>query len=187
MKKILFNLFYLLSIYPIFKSQCENKNESDCINSNASGTYPDYCCYYKPLIPYNETGECKTIPYFSYFKGLNREYINGTLYNVTCNANRTTFALEECGDIHRKWEASLKNCKKHSTPLDSCCYYSGKKNNNNNTDHGQQEFEKGCYWLGSKYEGSINWAGITLECNQNYLNYYVFYILLFLEFFCFKI
>ena len=178
MKKILLNIFCLLSIYPIFKSQCEDKDEKECLIYNESGAYPDYCCYYKPLIPYNETGECKTVPYSSYFKGLIREYINGSLYNLTCNKNKTTFALEECGNIHKKKDASIKNCKKYSTFVDSCCFYNGKKNNN--IDHGQQEFEKGCYWLGSKYEGSIEWAGISLECNQNYLNYSIFYIFSFI-------
>ena len=177
------HLLFLLFIYPIITLDCESKTTLDkCLNEKDIGNYPDLCCFLQPLFNSSSKSECITVPYSTYFSGYNREYKNGILYNVTCNeTNRsTTFILEECGNINKKKKASLKNCKKYSTVLDSCCYYKGKSDNEFEMDLGNQDYEKGCYWLGSKYEGTINWAGAKLECNQNYLNYCMLYIFTFI-------
>ena len=181
-RKLLKTIFIILYVYPIITLNCSshNGNEESCINTKDVGKYPDYCCYFDPIIGQKEnvTGECKQIPYSSHPKNESKEYIDGILYNVTCNVEEEAYPLEECGNIYQKDKASLKNCKKFSTFVDSCCYYKGYN------DKGEPEIEtnfvKGCYWLGSKYDGKIFWAGIRLECNQNYLNYYLFYIFTFI-------
>ena len=199
MKKILVNIFLLLIIYPISKLDiCEEKNSlNDCIEASTSSKYKDYCCYLDPLYG-SGSPKCKTVPYSSYFTGYKRDYIDGTLYNVTCKLEEKksedndeekdenkTYALERCGDTHKEVK-SLKDCKKYSSFVDSCCYFSNEKDDKESyIDFGEQEFEKGCYWLGSKYEGKIKWAGITLECQQNYLNYYIFSLYFFVSIFLF--
>ena len=70
--------------------------------------------------------------------------------------NITTLALEKCGKNEAK---SLDDCKKYSNVLNSCCFTEGKSS----------IYEKGCYWLGTKYEGDIDWANGHFECNSNYL------------------
>ena len=162
-----FHIFIILSICSLIISQdCENVtnvNEQSCLIKSETGKYPNICCFYQALYPENDNEtKCRTIPYSSYFSEYNREYIDGILYNVTCNNTRktTTYVLEQCGNTFKEVK-SLSDCKKYSTFVDSCCYYSGPK-----TD----QIEKGCYWLGSKYEGNINWAGVQLECYQYYLH-----------------
>ena len=186
MKLILLNIIcLLLSFYSILNPPCEEMdNLTKCIYNKNYTKYPDFCCYFEPLnVNPNSKNQsfCKTVPYSSYFTGYHREYLNGTLFKVTCldyQDQYRTFALEQCGNIYKKEKASLNKCKEFSTPVDSCCYYSGKKDES--IDFGSQEFDKGCYWLGSKYEGKITWAGIDLECHQNYLNYYIFSLFTFL-------
>ena len=183
MKKIFLNIFILLTIYPISNSICSGNDINSCIKSGVSSKYHDYCCFLTPLYPQTGSGKCITVPYSAYFTGYNKEYIDGILYSVNCTSEEEgdkTFALEQCGDTHNKGK-SLKDCKKYSTFVDSCCYYKGKnKDDDPIIDFGQQKFEQGCYWLGSKYEGDIFFAGIRLECHQNYLNHHILSIFIFI-------
>ena len=175
MKKIFLNIFILLTIYPISNSICSGNDINSCIKSGVSSKYHDYCCYLTPLYPQTGNGKCITVPYSAYFTGYNREYIDGILYRVNCTSEEEgdkTFALEQCGDTHNKGK-SLKDCKKYSTLVDSCCYFSG--NFVDDIDQKEQKLNVGCYWLGSKYNGKINWAGAELECHHKYLNYSLFY------------
>ena len=173
MKKIIFNIFLFFSINHIIISQ--NCNCIDGTNQNKA--YPDYCCKYTAINPNTPSQTfCKTVPYSSYFSGYKNEYINEVLYKVECNnqENKTTFALEPCGNIYSE-KLSFKNCKKYSTLVDSCCYFSGTFVDD--IDQKEQSLIKGCYWLGSKYNGEINWAGAKLECHHKYLNYSLFYFI----------
>ena len=179
MKKIIFHIFLFFSIsHIIISNTCEEKSYNDCVSDNSQNkTYPDYCCKYKAINPeYATKNFCKTVPYSSYFSGYKNEYIKGILFEVDCNNNQghQTYALEPCGNIHSK-EFSFKNCKKYSTLVDSCCYFSGTFVDD--IDQKEQSLSKGCYWLGSKYNGEINWAGAELECHHKYLNYSLFYFI----------
>ncbi len=178
MKKINLNILIFIVLFHIILSQdCENFNstEDECQNATTKGKYPTFCCYYKAIYPIKDPSlnKCKAVPYSSYYSDYNKEYLDGILYNVTCNKTLgpTTYILEQCGNTQGNVD-SLKDCKKYSTFVDSCCYYSGPNKN---------EIKKGCYWLGSKYEGKINWAGVQLECYQKYLNYSlisIFYLII---------
>ena len=177
MKKIIFNIFLFFSInHFIISETCEKKDLSHCLDNNHKNiTYPDYCCKFTDLTPNSNDIFCKTVPYSSYFSGYNNEYLNGKLYKVECNVNteeHKTFALERCGNIYEK-EPTFGQCKQYSTLVDSCCYFEGTLE----TDQKEQNLTKGCYWLGSKYHGNIDWAGVKLECHHKYLNYSLFYFI----------
>ena len=152
----------------------ENENEKtfpdvdDCLKHSSKGRYSDYCCHFDPLthktiqpVPF-----CKTVPYSTYFSGYTKEYIDGVLYNVECGAKQTTHILERCGNTNKSPDG-LNSCKKYSSFVNSCCYYSGEKKDEDKMKG--QILEKGCYWLGSKYEGKIEWAGVELKCSDFYL------------------
>ena len=175
-------LLIFLMILSTFSATCEkNWNSSinsmdDCFNSSGIGKYSDHCCYYQQIYPDNTTNTsdlCITVPYSSYM-GLNSySYFNDILYNVTCykdekNEKEIT-PLERCGNTHDT-KFSLKRCKKYSSFVDSCCYHE--------KEGDQDSLGSGCFWLGTKYEGSITWANIKLKCSDSYLKYSLFYAIL---------
>ena len=178
MKKIILEILLSLNIYAIIYSKCsdyDNKQE-DCLKESQTGKYPDLCCFYKEEGNIDGSGLCKAIPYSSYSQEYKREYIDGILYNINCSKiNKETFNLERCGNIYDQ-NPSKKECKKYSTYVDSCCFYSGKNNADDPKNEGKP-FVKGCYWLGSKYEGSIYWAGARLDCSFKFLSYSLFALL----------
>ena len=80
--------------------------------------------------------------------------------------------LEQCGNVNEANDASLGKCQKHSTVLNSCCYVKG-----------NNDISKGCYWLGTKYEGEIKYAGVDMECFMDYLKFKLFYLIFLFLFF----
>ena len=174
MKKIILKLFLCINIWSIiYANKCEGLSNSSCISSDNS-KYPNLCCFFKPVTGGNPF--CKTVPFSSYYSGYKKEYIDGILYDVNCgNSNEETYTLERCGNIYNE-NPKKKECKKYSTYVDSCCYYSG-KNKDDDPQIDETNFKKGCYWLGSKYEGSIFWAGARLECSFKFLKYSLFSLL----------
>ena len=184
MKKLLMIIFFILIICPVSKSKTceESSSENDCKTDESK--YSDFCCYFNPINGIGN-GFCKTVPYSSFFKDYKKEYINETLYNVSCdipNSTIQTFPLEQCGNSHEEKGKNfgLKNCKKYSTLVNSCCYFSGNDFDSNIKFKEDEKFQKGCYWLGSKYEGKVKWAGIELQCHQKYLNYYLYSFFIFI-------
>ncbi len=176
MKGIILKIFISLNIYAIIYSKCEDKNEEGkdkCLDQSDKSKYPDLCCYYEEVENKNNH-HCKAVPYSSYSQENTTDYIDGILYNVICppNISKDNFNLERCGNIYDE-NPSKKDCRKYSTYVDSCCYYSG-KNKDEDPENQGEEFKKGCYWLGSKYEGSIFWAGARLECSLQFLKYSLF-------------
>lgn len=163
-----FTFFSYITSYDCETVQTPTKVE-DCTKFNSLGAYPDYCC----LLSHGDNKLCKSVPYSSYFSGFNKTNIDGKLYDVDCGdsaKNRVTYALEPCGNVNERNKASLGNCKKYSSFVNSCCYFN--KNNRKDTDpdiHSYPELDNGCYWLGSKYEGEIFWAGERLKCSSNFV------------------
>ena len=180
MNKIILKILLSLSIYAIIYSKCEDKetNRTKCLG-NPNDKYPNVCCFFEKVMTEDDTTEethCKEIPFSSYTKSETKEYFNGKLFNVSCpEVSKENFNLEQCGNIYNT-NPSKKDCRKYSTYVDSCCYYSGEKNDDDPENKGEP-FKKGCYWLGSKYEGSIIWAGARLECSFKFLNYSLFTLL----------
>ena len=178
MKKIILEIFLSLNIYAFIYSQCSdhNNDENKCLEKSQNGKYPDLCCFFKKEDSTDGSGLCKAIPYSSYSQEYNKEYIDGTLYNINCSKiDKETYNLERCGNTYNQ-NPSKKECKKYSTYVDSCCYYSGENKADDPKNEGKA-FVKGCYWLGSKYEGSIFWAGARLECSFKFLSYSLFTLL----------
>ena len=198
MKNIFFEILILINIFFFITSLiCNETSRNDCLKKE-NNKYPDVCCFYKELnkdtkdnsdipssddttIENNEEGSCKLVPYSAYYKSKYIEYIDGKLYEVNCDdIDKKPYALEECGNTYKKDKASLKECKKYSTFVDSCCYYSEKnKKDDDPVVNVTDQLIEGCYWLGSKYEGSIFWAGVRLECFNKYLQFSL-YSLIFL-------
>ena len=166
-------LFFIININYIFSlDNCSISNPNrieDCFYQQNYVLYSDYCCYFNS----SDKSFCKAIPYSSYNDKDKYENIDGVLYQVTCDTgNRKVTLLEECGNTNEANEANYEKCKKHSTVLNSCCYVKGNGNIN-----------KGCYWLGTKYEGDINWTGVEMECSIDYLKYSIIYLIFIFLFF----
>ena len=167
-------LIFLINLFLISSnSDCEKTIPSkpdDCTSINVSDSmqYPDYCCYYQSVDNNNNKNPfCRTIPYSSYYQEESYENINDELYKVTCKGKgKKATLLEQCGNVNKASETEFDDCKEHSTLVNSCCFTNGYAN-----------IPKGCYWLGSKYEGEVTWAGVDLECNMNYLKYSLFYLI----------
>ena len=173
-KNILILVFLLnLGIILSFNG-CDNiteaGNETDCtsVKLSNSNRYPDYCCFYEQIDPKNDTQKfCRTVPYSSFYQEETYENINDHLYKVTCKSdegNKTY--LEQCGDVNKGSNVDFEDCKEYSTLLNSCCF-----------TEGNSDLKKGCYWLGTKYEGDIYWAGVDMECNLNYIKYSLVYLI----------
>ena len=175
---LFFIIFPVILSESIFLDSCENKKpekNTDCTQySDKKKKYPDYCCYLEQMSnkTENQIKMCKLIPYSAYSSKYTKEIIDGELYKIDCGPTQTTYPLEQCGNIHKEAK-KLGDCKKYSTFVDSCCYYK-KDDQNKNSDFK----ENSCYWLGSKYEGKINWAGIDLQCDCKFLNISLFMIIL---------
>ena len=181
MSNLSFKLLLIsLMIFSTFSAACEkdwnntNTDETKCFEKSGKGKYSDHCCHYKEIYPNaNESNLCLTVPYSSYM-GLNSySYINDILYEVTCNNDsineKEITPLERCGNTYDT-KFSLKRCKKYSSFVDSCCYHE--------KEGDQDSLGSGCFWLGTKYEGSITWANIKLKCSDSYLKYSLFYAIL---------
>ena len=180
MKNIILKIIFSLNIYSLICSNCvDTEVEEKCLKKFGSDKYPDLCCYYKEVGEEGGNGaegdhHCRAVPYSSYSQENTTDYIDGKLYTVQCpeGVSKDNFNLERCGNIYDE-NPSKKDCRKYSTYVDSCCYYSGKNKDDDPGNQGE-EFKKGCYWLGSKYEGSIFWAGARLECSFQFLKYSLF-------------
>ena len=165
-KKIFFVFLFLINLNFIFSiigcEQKKNPNQAeDCNVLSSKSSYPDYCCFYK-LFNSNKTF-CRTIPYSAIYKDLKYENIDGELYEVNCSSSNEATLLEQCGKKNEG--TSLESCKEYSNGVNSCCYIKG-----------NNEISRGCYWLGTKYEGKTTWAGVEMECNMSFLKYSLFYL-----------
>ena len=168
-------LFFIIKLNFVFSADgCDDitaaTDASTCTEHSTSSQYSDYCCYYKK--DGESSGFCKTIPYSTYNNRDKYEYIGDILYEVKCEDKREVTLLEQCGNINKADDASLGKCQKHSTVLNSCCYVKG-----------NNEISKGCYWLGTKYEGEIKYAGVDMECFMDYLKFKLFYLIFLFLFF----
>ena len=164
-KKIFFVFLFLINILFAKQFQCEQKRNpnqaEECNVLSSKSSYPDYCCFYK-LFNSNKTF-CRTIPYSAIYKDLKYENIDGELYEVNCSSSNEATLLEQCGKKNEG--TSLESCKEYSNGVNSCCYIKG-----------NNEISRGCYWLGTKYEGKTTWAGVEMECNMSFLKYSLFYL-----------
>ena len=188
-KKYIF-IITLIFISKTFQQKCSDLTiSSNCTNYPLSDLYGDKCCWYEKVTTSSSTSpdsHCRKIPYsasikFSTGKTLEYDVIDGDLYKVDCGsqtyADQSVGVLSRCGEDLDSF--SLKKCKKYSSYVDSCCYYSGKKKDQLYNEP-YPKTEEGCYWLGAKYSGNINWAGLKLKCEGKYLkNKFLMLLLLF--------
>ena len=187
-KKYIF-IITLIFISKTFQ-QCNGLSQPDCKAYPLSDLYGDKCCWYTKATSTSKDLDfyCRKIPYsasikFSTGKTLEYDVIEGDLYKVDCGsqtyADQSVGVLSRCGEDLDSF--SLKKCKKYSSYVDSCCYYSGKKKDQLYNEP-YPKTEEGCYWLGAKYSGNINWAGLKLKCEGKYLKNKFLMLLLFIFF-----
>lgn len=125
------------------------------------------CCVLSPINQtINLSSFCK-----SYLKATSyptTEAIDGIQYNVVCNDIPTASQPNSSYNKPQKRQNEVKSfsqniacgkesvtyisdCTNSSTETNSCCYYSY-------SDY------KGCFWLGSKFDGESNYNGIKFNC-----------------------
>merc|ERR1711976_467773 len=136
---------------------CETSTPSSVANCHTRTTdAQNICCYLSGVQKFENTRFCLSIPKTSY-NGDTKYYHNGATYNISCpnyaDAKKKA-TLKSCGDGS---EAGMRDCATSSSLVESCCY-------NSVSDNGP----KGCYWLGSKFEGKTKWAGLELDCDDTY-------------------
>ena len=169
-------MIFIFFISNTIQQNCNdyNGNIDGCISASSVDLYGDKCCVYTKVS--DETNQtCKKIPYSASIRLgdeeiLNYDVIDGELYKVNCGDkyydDQSIGVLNKCGEDLKSF--SLKKCKKYSSYVDSCCYYSGKKKDQKYNEP-YPHTEEGCYWLGAKYSGNINWAGLKLKCKGAFI------------------
>jgi len=175
-KKTFLILSFIFFISLTTQQICSSKNsKDDCKAASSMDMYGDKCCWYKSKTDSSKT-MCKKVPYSASIKlsdsdGDNLKYdvIDGELYEVDCDnfEDQKAGVLSKCAE-NLEDDFSLKKCKKYSSYVDSCCYYSGKKKDQNYNEP-YPETKEGCYWLGAKFSGDINWGGLKLSCKGEFL------------------
>ena len=174
-KNILILVFLLNLGIILSTNDCDSitnaQDKTVCTNVKLSNSkkYPDYCCFYEQMDDDTAKKFCRTVPYSSFYEEETYENINDHLYKVTCKSDEGAKTyLEQCGDVNKGSNVDFEDCKEYSTLLNSCCLAKGNSDLN---------LKKGCYWLGTKYEGEINYAGVDMECDMNYIKYSLFYLI----------
>ncbi len=186
---LLISLLILSSLYFSFvqTQSCENidiKINSKCIRENINKDNLTACCVLSPI---NQT---INIPSFCKSYSQSTSYptsdaIDGIQYNVVChdipstNPNTSSFNKPKkrqnevksftqnakCGKDTVTYES---DCTNSSTLENSCCFYS------------YSDF-KGCFWLGSKFDGKSNYNGIKFNCRvENIIANFSLMIMIFL-------
>jgi len=152
---IVFKLIISQNIIPTTLS-CSNtspKSANDCFNNLTNDD--NICCYLSGVQTYANEKMCISIPSTSYVGDLSY-ILSKKTYNIQCRVSTSTPTfLKQCGFAGA---LSSSDCSTGSTFVNSCCYYSGTDVN---------KTPQGCYWLGTKYSGKTNWAGLSLECASN--------------------
>ena len=189
MRKIIIiaSLLLFSSIKAEYCSKITPNLETDCFALSGPNLHDDMCCYYKSVETEGENrgkeGDsipkpfCRPIPYSARIN-INYDIIDGKLYTVKCDPKeqdgtkkKEITVLQRCGEDVTN--PSVKKCKKYSSYVDSCCYWNGKDTIGDNLrpypdpkdNEGQ---DRGCYWLGAKFDGTIYWGTMKLKCGSFY-------------------
>jgi len=136
---------------------------SDC--TTAKTNTGNLCCFLSGLQNYSSDKMCVSLPSVSY-TGAKTYVLNGKTYMIDCGVqiSASSNILNTCGPTPA---AGQSDCQTGSSFSNSCCW---------------AEKQKGCYWLGTKYRGSTNWAGMSLDCSSSYLTFSMTFVLFFLAF-----
>ena len=160
----------------------DTNNANECYARSGPNLHDDMCCFYKSVEEESEDegsskGFCRPIPYSARIN-INYDIIDGKLYTVKCDPKeqdgtkkKEITVLQRCGEDVTN--PSVKKCKKYSSYVDSCCYWNGKDTIGDNLrpypdpkdNEGQ---DRGCYWLGAKFDGTIYWGTMKLKCGSFY-------------------
>lgn len=174
-KLILLALITILSLNFITGQvtyQCSSTiptSQSDCFNATTDSN--QYCCYLTGINNYSDEKFCLNVPQTAYTGETKYAYDN-KVYNIACDFSEETTILEKCPGE----PTSKKGCSTGSSFTNSCCYY--KKIDTDSPNEKVQNSDTGCYWLGTKFNGDISWAGLKLSCSQNFLTFSITFSLL---------
>ena len=142
---------------------------------NQSTNAGNLCCYIQGIQNYSTDRMCLSIPSDSYLGESTTRY-NGKEYSISCKTTTTPALLSSCGTSSA---GSQSDCATSSSYTNSCCYFSGFTSTSN-----KSATPAGCYWLGTKYSGTVTWAGLSLNCAGDYITYstYILFALIALLF-----
>jgi hypothetical protein len=148
--------------------------DTDCFNQSSSND--ELCCYLSSINTSPNSQFCLSIP-SSAFTGDSIYAYNNVNYNIACKSQGLNSILESCSGI----SGSVAGCSTGSSFTNSCCYY--QKTDTGSLYDKVQNTPTGCYWIGTKFTGSLSWAGLPLNCSANFLTFsasLVFFVFLFL-------
>jgi hypothetical protein len=175
-KKLLLVSLTILSLHFIYASDCSSTvptKSGDCFSKSSNNR--EICCYLTGLNSYSNDKLCVSIPN-SAFTGETKYSYDNKIYNIECDYPGTSSILEKCGGT----PDSKKGCSTGSSFTNSCCYY--EKTETESPNEKVKNTKTGCYWLGTKFEGEISWAGLMLACNSSFLTYSLPLLFVFLLF-----
>lgn len=147
---------------------------TDCYNQSSSSD--ELCCYLTSINTSPSSKFCLSIPSSAYTGDTIYAFDNNN-YNIACNSPGFNSILESCGGV----SGSVAGCSTGSSFTNSCCYY--QKTDTGSPNGKVQKTPTGCYWIGTKFTGSLSWAGLPLNCSSNFLTFstsLIFFVFLFL-------
>ena len=166
MKKIFNSLFIIIFVFGEINSECNYEQTastaSECLKKSNETTY---CCFISPINDPSSPSMCYPFPKDKYYGFANINFNNKT-YSIECgigsrymgtNWNFISGVRKLCGE---KNPNDYTECIKDSTENNSCCYYESEEMN-----------ERGCYWLGIKYQAKVTKNKYTFICGSNFLKY----------------
>jgi len=175
-KNIFKSLLIIIFIYFVNSSDCSSTlptSKEDCYTKSLSNG--ELCCYLTGLNAYSSDKLCLGIP-TSAFSGESKYSYDNKIYNIECNYSGPSSILEKCGGT----PDSRKGCSTGSSFANSCCYY--EQTETESVNEKVKNTKTGCYWLGTKYEGEISWAGLLLSCDSSFLTYSLHFLFVFMLF-----
>jgi hypothetical protein len=181
--KLIILISLALLNFSMSNQNCESTNpttQTDCYNRVT--LTDNKCCYLSGLGTYSNQRMCLNVP-ISSFSGEKQIEYEGKAWAISCNtgSNDNYSILERCVNFE---SMSLNGCSTASSFTESCCFYD-KPSVVSSTNQKVLNTPTGCYKLGTKYFGTINWAGLKLECNTKFIQssiYLIFVSLLFVIF-----
>ena len=175
-KNIFKSLLIIFFIYFVNASDCSStvpNSKGDCFGKSSSNG--ELCCYLTGLDAYSNDRLCLAIP-TSAFSGESKYSYDNKIFNIECDYTAPSSILEKCGGT----PDSRKGCSTGSSFTNSCCYY--EKTDTGSVNEKVKNTNTGCYWLGTKYEGEISWAGLLLSCDSSFLTYSLSLLFVFMLF-----
>ena len=145
--KLIITLYFISYTYSQTCMTVVPQSEQDCTKYNDN---KELCCFLTAPNLNIDSKLCYSLP-MSSFAGETTIYYRGHSYLLNCGIKKDKTSLPICGPSS---PLSRKDCMTGSTFSNSCCL---------------DKDNKRCVWLGTKFVGETEWAGLNLDCSgENY-------------------